>query len=96
MKNKEPQHVCWARERADGGRGFGFTGGHVHWNWGNEQFRRLILNAIVWSAGVDVPANGVAAGKVTLDDLLQDHDEAIPANFDRAKIEKLLGEWAAK
>ncbi len=96
VKNKEPQHVCWARERADGGRGFGFTGGHVHWNWGNEQFRRLILNAIVWSAGVDVPANGVAAGKVTLDDLLQDHDEAIPANFDRAKIEKLLGEWAAK
>lgn len=96
VKNKEPQHMCWARERADGGRGFGFTGGHVHWNWGNEQFRRLMLNAIVWSARVDVPENGVPAGKVGLDDLLQDHDEAIPANFDRAKVEKLLSEWAGK
>ena len=30
----------------DGGRGFGFTGGHFHWNWGNDQFRKLMLNAI--------------------------------------------------
>jgi hypothetical protein len=33
---KEPQHVAWAAERPDGGRGFGFTGGHFHWNWGDE------------------------------------------------------------
>src|SRR5439155_17876783 len=25
----QPQHVAWAVEREDGGRGFGFTGGHV-------------------------------------------------------------------
>ena len=93
VENKEPQHVCWAREREDGGRGFGFTGGHVHWNWGNNQFRKLILNAIAWSAGLDVPEHGVAAGKVTVDDLLQNHDEPVPDNFDRAKIEKLLAEW---
>src|SRR5205085_2333802 len=33
VARKEPQHTAWARERADGGRGFGFTGGHYHWNW---------------------------------------------------------------
>src|SRR6185369_9360552 len=27
---KKPQHVAWAVQRPDGGRGFGFTGGHFH------------------------------------------------------------------
>src|SRR5205814_903166 len=51
--------VGWAVERADGGRGFGFTGGHFYANWWNADFRRLILNAIVWTAKLDVPQNGV-------------------------------------
>jgi type 1 glutamine amidotransferase len=57
----EPQHVAWAFERKDGGRGFGFTGGHFHQNWGNDQFRKLALNAILWVAKADVPAAGVAS-----------------------------------
>ena len=55
----EPQHVAWATERADGGRGFGFTGGHFHKNWGDDYFRKLVLNAILWTAKVEVPKNGV-------------------------------------
>ncbi|MBI2928976.1 MAG: ThuA domain-containing protein [Verrucomicrobia bacterium] len=51
--------VGWAVERADGGRGFGFTGGHFFENWWNDDYRQLILNAIVWTAGVEVPAGGV-------------------------------------
>jgi hypothetical protein len=50
--------VAWAFERAEGGRSFGFTGGHHHRNWGNENFRRLVVNAILWSAGVEVPKDG--------------------------------------
>ena len=46
-------------ERPDGGRGFGFTGGHTHANWGNENQRKLVLNAILWTAHVPVPKNGV-------------------------------------
>ena len=57
----EPEHVMWCTERADGGRGFGFTGGHFHRNWANEDFRKLTLNAILWSAKVEVPAGGVAS-----------------------------------
>src|SRR2546430_6686064 len=30
VKRGEPQPVAWACERADGGRGFGFTGAHYH------------------------------------------------------------------
>ena len=99
LEDKEPQHMAWATQRPDGGRGFGCSGGHDHWNWGNPQFRKLILNAIVWTAGADVPADGVPAGKVTVDDLLQNHDEPIPADFNekqRPRIQALLDEWNAQ
>ena len=45
-----PQVVAWAFERSDGGRGFGYTGGHYHANWENENARELVLNAIEWVA----------------------------------------------
>ncbi len=93
LERKEPQHMAWARERPNGGRGFGCSGGHVHWNWGNDQFRKLILNAIVWTAGLDIPADGVPAGKVTVDDLLQNHDEEIPKDFNKARIQAMLDDW---
>lgn len=50
--------MAWAYERKDGGRGFGFTGGHFHRNWADENFRRLVVNAILWTAKVDVPEGG--------------------------------------
>jgi type 1 glutamine amidotransferase len=55
----EPQHVAWAATRADGGRGFGFTGSHFHRNWANDEFRKLVLNAILWVAKAEVPKDGV-------------------------------------
>jgi type 1 glutamine amidotransferase len=51
--------VGWAVERADGGRGFGFTEGHFHSNWQIESFRKFVLNGIVWTAKVEVPEGGV-------------------------------------
>lgn len=66
----EPQHVMWCTERADGGRGFGFTGAHFHRNWANDDFRKVILNAILWSAKVEVPSAGVES-KVTPEELAQ-------------------------
>ena len=57
----ELQHVAWAAERPDGGRGFGFTGGHFHKNWGDDNFRKVMLNAILWTAKVEVPPDGVAS-----------------------------------
>ena len=59
LTNKEPQHLMWVYERPDGGRGFGFTGGHSHKFWGNESFRKVVLNAILWIAKVEVPENGL-------------------------------------
>lgn len=73
VKNREPQHVAWAYERPDGGRGFGWTGSHFHRNWGHDDFRKLVLNAILWTAKVEVPDNGVQS-KVTEEDLLANLD----------------------
>ena len=69
----EVQHVAWATERADGGRGFGFTGGHNHRNWGDDNFRRLVLNAIVWTAHAEVPEGGVQS-TVTKEELAENLD----------------------
>lgn len=69
----DPQHVAWAFTRSNGGRGFGFTGGHFHKNWGDADVRKLVLNAILWTAKVEVPATGVQSS-VT--------DEQLQANLD--------------
>jgi len=53
--------VAWAYERPGGGRGFGCTGAHFHRNWANDDFRKLILNALAWTAGLDVPSEGLAS-----------------------------------
>ena len=51
--------MMWAVERANGGRGYGFTGGHFHDNWGNDNFRKVVLNAMVWLTKLEVPEKGV-------------------------------------
>ena len=68
------QSTAWAFERKDGGRGFGFTGGHFHKGWGNADQRKLVLNAILWTAKAEVPADGVPS-EVSADEL--------KANLDR-------------
>ena len=61
VANGETQHVAWAYERTSGGRGFGFTGGHNHDSWQDDNYRKVMLNAILWTAGMDVPKNGVTS-----------------------------------
>jgi tetratricopeptide (TPR) repeat protein len=88
ISRKEKQHVAWAVEREDGGRGFGFTGGHVHWNWADPNFRKLVLNAIVWCAKAEVPPEGAVDQPKTLADLESNPDEEVPPDFDREVIRK--------
>jgi type 1 glutamine amidotransferase len=66
--------MMWAVERPDGGRGFGFTGGHFHKNWADDQFRKTVLNAMVWIAGVEVPQGGVESAPVSDEELLRNLD----------------------
>lgn len=50
--------VAWAVQRSDGGRGFGYTGGHYHANWSVDNVRKLVLNGILWTARIEVPEAG--------------------------------------
>jgi type 1 glutamine amidotransferase len=70
---KKPQATAWAFERKNGGRGFGFTGGHFHKGWGSDDQRKLVLNAILWTAKADVPADGVSS-KVSAEELAANLD----------------------
>lgn len=72
--NGKAETMMWAYERANGGRSFGFTGGHSHRNWGNVDQRRIVLNALLWIAKIDVPAGGVA-DRITEADLNANLDQ---------------------
>jgi hypothetical protein len=82
----QPQHTAWLFERPDGGRSFGFTGGHYHWNWGRQDILKLVSNAIVWTAGVEIPANGLDLSAPPINQLEAGQDEPIPAKHDSEKI----------
>lgn len=71
----KPETMMWAVERADGGRGFGFTGGHFHANWQNDDQRKLLLNALVWLAKLEVPAGGIVSAPVSDEELTQNLDD---------------------
>jgi len=88
-----PEHTAWAYERPGGGRGFGFTGGHWHWNWAHDDFRRLVLNAIVWTAGAEVPPEGVPTKMPTVADLEANADFEKPKNWKPERIQKMIEEF---
>lgn len=56
-----PQIASWAYERDDGGRGFVFGGLDFRDNLALDNYRRFLLNGIVWAAGLEVPKRGVGS-----------------------------------
>jgi len=88
VANREPQHVAWASERPNGGRAFGYTGGHYHWNWGRTEPTRLVANAILWTAHIDVPESGAVVEPIEATKLIENQDEAPPENFNPAEVAK--------
>ncbi|MEM9367107.1 MAG: ThuA domain-containing protein [Planctomycetota bacterium] len=78
VANGERQHVAWAYQRPDGGRGFGFTGAHHHVSWQDEDFRKVVLNAILWTANVEVPKDGCPAPVVSDTQIKENLDDKKP------------------
>jgi putative heme-binding domain-containing protein len=85
--------VAWARQRPDGGRGFGTTCGHFYDNWKHDDFRRTVLNALVWAARAEVPPGGVDAPFFTHEEIAQalaGVEATRPARLDRRPIRALI------
>jgi len=75
--------VAWAFERDDGGRAFAFTGLHYLAGLDDPALRKLVLNAIFWTAKIEVPSDGIrtnapfdAAQKFVNQELDQELDAA--------------------
>ncbi len=64
--------VCWTFDRASGGRSFNFSGLDAHHAWELDGMRKLVINGILWSAGVEIPADGAMceADKALVDSFL--------------------------
>lgn len=88
----KPEHVAWAYERPDGSRGFGCTGGHTHWVYAQNDFRKLMLNAICWIAKVDVPVGGVTTETPTVAEMEANLEGKRPEDWTTEKTEKVIEE----
>ena len=84
------EHVAWAYERPDGGRGFGCTGGHTHWVYAQNDFRKLMLNAVCWIARVEVPPDGVATKTPTVEDMEANLEGDRPAEWTHEHVQRTI------
>jgi type 1 glutamine amidotransferase len=84
------EHVAWAYERPDGGRGFGCTGGHTHWVYAQNDFRKLMLNAVCWIARVEVPPQGVPTKTPTVAEMEADLQGDRPADLTADRIQRII------
>lgn len=50
--------IAWAFEPPSGSRAFGFTGADLHSSWRIDSQRQMVVNAILWAAGLQVPEKG--------------------------------------
>jgi type 1 glutamine amidotransferase len=84
--------VGWVYERpnAKGGRSFGFVGGHFHSNFGEPEFRRAIVNGILWTAHVEVPPQGAPVAITAADMELPPDDRKAPAKKGKSETIKLF------
>ena len=90
----KPEILAWAIERQDGGRGFGFTGGDQHVNWAHPDFRKVILNGIVWVAGLDIPQQGIATPSPSLEELLEHLKQPNAWSSDREQsVRAMIDDW---
>ena len=97
VKQGVEQYCVWGFERPQGGRTFGFTGGHTHWNWGRDELRKLILNGVYWTTGEEVPANGIPSERPTAKEMLSGlkgnpgwTEEGLQVMLDRAGAGELI------
>jgi hypothetical protein len=87
-----PEVVGWVYQRPDGGRGFGFSGMHVHWNWAQDSYRMCVLNALVWIAGAEVPPQGVVTKTPSMEELEAELALPRPVDFNPETVRKQISD----
>lgn len=84
--------VAWTFERAKGGRSFGTTLGHFHETFRTDAFRRILVNGILWSAGIKIPSKGAQVNIGKAEDVLPPNPRALAESkahpLDESRFEK--------
>jgi len=73
-----PEVIASAVQHEDGTRGFLFTGGDVHWNLGQPDYRMILVNGILWATGFDIPVLGFPTPDPTREQLEKNMDGPKP------------------
>jgi type 1 glutamine amidotransferase len=55
----EKETVAWSWERPEGGRIVGFTALHFHHNWRVPEYRRMLVQGVLWTLKLPIPKKGV-------------------------------------
>lgn len=55
IPDKEPEPIAWTNVRANGGKSFYTSLGHIG-NFDQPAFRQFLANAVYWAAGLETPA----------------------------------------
>jgi hypothetical protein len=73
--------VAWTYDRPAKGRSFSFSGLDAHSAWELSGMRQLVVNGILWSAGISIPENGApnAIENSALDAMTTPRESKTPA-----------------
>ncbi len=79
----------WVWERPDGGRAFGFVALHFHSNWQLPEYRRFVVQGVLWSLKQPIPEGGanvdIDSKKLELDGVLPPAAGPEPAKKKKSK-----------
>ncbi len=90
--------ILWVCENPNKTRGFGFTGGHCIFNLLNDDYRKLLLNACLWLAAVEVPDTGVESPRPKYSELERKIEKPIRRDIEsyKKRVEGQIEAWSIK
>jgi type 1 glutamine amidotransferase len=92
--------MMWVVDNAGANRGYGYTGGHYHKNWAEPNTRKVVLNAMLWIARAEVPANGVESepSDLELNGMLRNRvkPDGTPGDGSAASMDPKKAKFASK
>ena len=68
----------------------------MHWNWAHDDFRKVVLNAIAWCAGADVPEGGIQSTTPDLEALQANQNSKPGKSFNAERVQKLIDSFEQK
>lgn len=90
--------ILWVCENPNKTRGFGFTGGHCIFYLMNDDYRKLLLNACLWLAAVEIPDTGVESPRPKYSELERKIDKPIRRDIEsyKKRIKEQIEAWSIK